>query len=108
MYYVIEHQIRPDGVVNTSEVGRTAFASALSHYYERESKLVLSEVFTSAHLMLVDEELNVLKFNHVNTLYKPQPEVEEPKDEPTPTPTPEPEPQAEEENEEEEAPETEE
>lgn len=101
MFYIIEHDVRPDGVVNTSEVGRTTFASALSHYYERQSKLVMHEVFTSAHLMLVDKELNVLKFDHINTLYKPQPEVEEPKDEPTPEtepePTPEPEPQAEEE-----------
>lgn len=94
MFYIIEHDVRPDGVVNTSEVGRTTFASALSHYYERQSKLVMSEVFTSAHLMLVDDELNVLKFDHINTLYKPQP-VEEPKDEPTP----EPEPPAEEEEE---------
>lgn len=110
MYYIIEHQIRPDGVVNTSEVGRAAFASALSHYYERKSKLVMNTDFTSAHLMLVKEDLTIERQAHIETLYTPQPEpqpgVEEPKDEPTPEPTPEPEPepeaQAEEENEEEE------
>lgn len=101
MYYVIEHQIRPDGVVNVSEVGRTTFAAALSYYYERKSKLVMSEVFVSAHLMLVDETLFTYKFDHIKTLYVPQPEVEEPKDEPTPEPTPEPETEAEPEAEEE-------
>lgn len=70
MYYIIEHDIRPDGVVNTSETGRTTFASALSFYYDRMSKLVMNTDFTSAHLMLVEEKLSVVKNDDVETLYQ--------------------------------------
>lgn len=72
MYYVIEHQIRPDGVVNVSETGRTTFTAALSFYHERASKLVASELFTSGHIMLVDEKLNTIKFDHLETAYTEQ------------------------------------
>lgn len=70
MYYIIEHDIRPDGVVNTSETGRSTFASALSFYYDRMSKLVMNTDFTSAHLMLVEENLSVVKNDDVETLYQ--------------------------------------
>lgn len=70
MYYIIEHDIRPDGIVNTSETGRTTFASALSFYYDRMSKLVMNTDFTSAHLMLVEENLSVVKNDDVETLYQ--------------------------------------
>lgn len=70
MYYIIEHDIRPDGVVNTSETGRSTFASALSFYYDRMSKLVMNTDFTSAHLMLVEENLSVVKNDNVETLYQ--------------------------------------
>lgn len=70
MYYIIEHDIRPDGIVNTSETGRNTFASALSFYYDRMSKLVMNTDFTSAHLMLVEENLSVVKNDDVETLYQ--------------------------------------
>lgn len=70
MYYIIEHDIRPDGIVNTSETGRSTFASALSFYYDRMSKLVMNTDFTSAHLMLVEENLSVVKNDDVETLYQ--------------------------------------
>lgn len=69
MYYIIEHDIRPDGVVNNSETGRSTFSNALSLYYDRASKLVVSELFVSAHIMLVDESLNVVKADHLETSY---------------------------------------
>lgn len=69
MYYVIEHDICPDGVVNTSETGRSTFSGALSFYFDRASKLVVSEAFTSAHIILVDELLNVVKSDHLETQY---------------------------------------
>lgn len=69
MYYIIEHDIRPDGIVNTSETGRSTFALALSLYYDRASKLVVSQDFVSAHIMLVDESLNVVKTDHLETAY---------------------------------------
>lgn len=71
MYYIIEHDIRPDGIVNTSETGRSTFASALSYYYDRQSKLVMDTNFTSAHLMLVEENLAVIKNDDVETQYQP-------------------------------------
>lgn len=86
MYYIIEHDVRPDSIVNTTETGRTTFASALAFYYDRMSKLVVSVDFTSAHLMLVEEDLTVLKQDHINTLYEPIVE---------PEPTPEVEPEVE-------------
>lgn len=78
MYYIIEHDILPEGNVNVSEVGRSTFALALSHYYDRQSKMVVNTVFTSVHLMLVDERLNVIKRDDVETQY--QPVVEEPEE----------------------------
>lgn len=75
MYYIIEHNIRPDGVVNTSEVGRSTFATALSHYYDRASKVVVSTAFTSSHLLLVDETLKVVKTDHLPGLYEEPKEV---------------------------------
>ena len=69
MYYIIEHDIRPDGVVNTSETGRSSFASALSFYYDRQSKLVMNTDFVSAHLMLVEENLAIVKQDDVETQY---------------------------------------
>lgn len=69
MYYIIEHDIRPDGIVNTSETGRSTFASALSYYYDRQSKLVMNTDFVSAHLMLVEENLAIVKQDDVETQY---------------------------------------
>lgn len=74
MYYIIEHDIRPDGIVNTSETGRSTFAAALSYYYDRMSKLVVNTNYKSAHLMLVDERLSVAKQDNVATLYQPSEE----------------------------------
>ena len=69
MYYSIEHQIRPGGEVNTSEVGRSSFSSALSYYYERCSKMVVTDQFKSVHIMLVDEGLSVIKKDDLTTAY---------------------------------------
>ena len=77
MYYIIEHDIRPDGIVNTSETGRSTFASALSYYYDRQSKLVVDTNFVSAHLMLVEENLAIGKQDDVETQYKEPEEAAE-------------------------------
>jgi len=79
MYYVIEHNIRPNGVVNVSETGRSTFALGLNYYYERCSKAVVNEAFVTSHVMLVDENLEVVKVDHLDGQYK----------EPEPTPAPE-------------------
>lgn len=75
MYYIIEHQIRPDGEVNVSETARSSFSSALSYYYERCSKMVVTDLFKSVHIMLVDEKLNNIKKDNLQTAYI-EPEAE--------------------------------
>lgn len=69
-YFVHETQLRPDGEVNViPAVGRSTFALTLSYYYERASKMVANTEFTGVNLMLVDEALNVVKSDHLETSY---------------------------------------
>lgn len=70
MYYIIEHQIKPNGEVNVSETARSSFSSALSYYYERCSKMSVTELFKSVYIMLVDEQLNAIKKDNLTTEYK--------------------------------------
>lgn len=74
MYYIIENQVRPDGVVNTTTTARTTLALALSFYYDRQSKMVVNTDFVSVHLMLTNERLDVIKKDDVQTLYQPSEE----------------------------------
>lgn len=67
MYYILEHDILPNGSVNVSEVGRSSFALALSYYYDRMSKMVVNEQFKSVHLMLLEENLRIRKQDDVET-----------------------------------------
>lgn len=69
-YYIIEHQKRVDGEINVSEVRRSSFASALSYYHERYSKMVMNTEFISVSIMLVDEDLNVIQKDTIETQYK--------------------------------------
>lgn len=70
MYFIIENQKRQDGVVNTTTTGRSTFASALSYYHERYSKMVMNEDYVWVALMLCDEELNVVEQAKIDTLYE--------------------------------------
>lgn len=70
MYFIIEHQTRPDGVVNTSETAKQSFAAALSYYHERYSKMVMTELYTAVSLLLVDTNLNTIQHDTIETLYK--------------------------------------
>lgn len=69
-YFIIEHQKRTDGVINTSETARGTFASALSYYHERYSKMVVNTEFKSVSIMLVDENLDVIQKDTIQTLYE--------------------------------------
>lgn len=71
-YYVIENQIRADGVVNNSMTARQTFASGLSLYYDRCSKMVMTELYPKVAVMLTDEELNVIEHNVIETQYQKQ------------------------------------
>ena len=68
-YFIIEHQTRADGEINVSEVERSTFASALSYYHERYSKMVVNKDFVSVSIMLVDENLNVIQHDTIQTQY---------------------------------------
>lgn len=70
MYFVIENQTRPDGVVNTSTTAKATFASALSYYHDRFSKMVMTELYPSVSLLLVDANLEVIQHDTIATLYK--------------------------------------
>lgn len=69
-YFIIEHQARTDGEVNASEVVRSTFASALSYYHERYSKMVVNTGFVSVSIMLVDENLSVIQHDTIQTQYQ--------------------------------------
>lgn len=69
-YFIIEHQTKTDGVINVSEVSRRTFASALSYYHERYSKMVVNTEFVSVSIMLVDENLNVIQHDTIQTQYQ--------------------------------------
>lgn len=70
MYYVIEHNKRPDGIVNVSETARNTFANGVSLYHERYSKMVVNTEFIEVSIMLVDEQLNVIEHATINTQYQ--------------------------------------
>lgn len=70
MYFIIENQTRPDGVINTTTTAKQSFASALSYYHERYSKMVMTELYPSVSLLLVDANLEVIQHDTIETLYK--------------------------------------
>lgn len=70
MYFIFENQKRNDGVVNTTTTGRSTFASALSYYHERYSKMVMNTEYVWVSIMLVDEELNVVEQAKIDTQYE--------------------------------------
>lgn len=65
IYFVIENQTRPDGVVNTSTVSRSSFAAALSYYHDRFSKMCVTDLYTSVSLLLVDANLDVVQHDTI-------------------------------------------
>lgn len=77
MFYIIENQHRPDGIINNQCSARTTRAAALSYYHERYSKMCVNEEFVRVSLLLVDENLNVIQHDDVETLYQEQEEEQE-------------------------------
>lgn len=76
MYTIIENQVRPDGIINSTKETRASFATAMSFYYERASKMSVTDLYTKVYLLVLDEHLNpVLPTLEIDTLYKA--EVEE-------------------------------
>lgn len=58
MYYIIENHTNPDGTVSTETTSRQTLASGLSYWHERYSKMVMTELYRSVSLLLVDSNLN--------------------------------------------------
>lgn len=69
-YFIIENHTNPDGTVNTETTARQSFASGLSHYHDRYAKMVMTELYKSVSIMLVDENLNVIEKDTIETQYK--------------------------------------
>ena len=69
MYFIVENHTNPDGTVNTETVVRQTFASGLSYYHERYSKMVMTELYTSVSIMMVDADLNVIQRDTIDTQY---------------------------------------
>lgn len=61
MYFVIEHNKRDDGIVNTTETARSSFSMGLSLFFERCSKAAASKEYVKSAVMLVDEDLNEIE-----------------------------------------------
>lgn len=64
MYFVIENHTNPDGAVSTETTARQTFASGLSFYHERISKMVVNEQYVSVDILLVDKDLNTVRDGH--------------------------------------------
>lgn len=71
-YYVIENQIRADGQINNSVTARQSFASGLSLYYDRCSKMVMTELYPKVAVMLTDAELNAIEHQVITTQWHPE------------------------------------
>lgn len=63
MHFVIEHNVRADGIVNVAETARSNKAQAVVYYHDRFSKLAANDQFVKSSLMLVDEDLNQLDYD---------------------------------------------
>lgn len=74
MFYIIENQFRPDGVVNSSTTGRSTLQLAQSYFYDRVSKMLVTENYTKVAIILVDSELNYYERKVVETAYVPESE----------------------------------
>lgn len=57
MYTIVENQHRADGVINQVVTNRASFASALSYYHDRYSKMAMTELYVKVDLILLDENL---------------------------------------------------
>ena len=68
-YYIIENQIRDDGVINNIVTVRQSFASGLSYFYDRCSKMIVTELYPKVAISLTDEELNVVQHEIIVTQY---------------------------------------
>lgn len=70
MYTIIENQVRPDGIINSIKETRNSFATAMSFFYDRASKMSVTELYTKVYIIVMDEALNEIERKVIDTLYK--------------------------------------
>jgi len=68
-YYVIEIQNRADGNNNQTTTMRQTLRTALSYFYERCSKMVVTKLYPGVTLLLVDEQGTIYENKHLDTDY---------------------------------------
>ena len=66
MYFIIENHTNADGSVRTETTARQTFASGLSLYHERISKMVVNEQYVSVDVLLVDKDLSTVRYGHAH------------------------------------------
>ena len=70
MYYIIEIQNRADGIDNVQPVvARQNFATGLSFFYDRCSKMAGTTLYPTVTLMLIDSAGKVYENKHLTTAY---------------------------------------
>lgn len=72
MYFIVELQTRPDGIVNSTITSRSSLATGLAYWYERASQAVVTTNFTNVSLTLMDQFGDIKK----NELFETQYEAE--------------------------------
>lgn len=70
-YHIVEIQNRADGINNVQNIeSRNSFATGLSYYYDRCSKMVATELYPTVTLILIDSNGVVYENKHLTTAYK--------------------------------------
>lgn len=72
MYFIVELQTRPDGIVNSTITSRSSLATGLAYWYERASQAVVTTNYTNVSLTLMDQFGDIKK----NELFETQYEAE--------------------------------
>lgn len=71
-FFIIELQHRDDGIINQVITAKNTRASALSYYYERKSKMLMTTLYTRVAVMVTDSNLTVIEQDVLDTLYQAQ------------------------------------
>lgn len=70
MYYLIELQTRPDGVVNSTITARSSLATGLAFYYQRAAVAVTTTDYPAVALTLQDQYGEIIKNERFDTQYE--------------------------------------
>lgn len=70
MYYLIELQTRPDGVVNSTITARSSLATGLAFFYQRAAVAVTNTDYPAVALTLQDQYGEIIKNERFDTQYE--------------------------------------